>query len=154
MDDIFFMDAAYRQALKAKSKNEVPIGAVLVNNSGKIITRAYNQVEKKGTVLAHAELLTLAKAVKKMKNWRLSGTTLYVTLQPCMMCLGALYLSRIDRVVYGVESLKFGASLNLLEPNLKIYKNLGMKVECLNYVKAKDLLQLFFQKKRSLVHDQ
>jgi tRNA(adenine34) deaminase len=154
MNDIFFMDAAYRQALKAKSHHEVPIGAVLVNNSGDIIARAYNQVEKKGSVLAHAELLVLAKAAKKMKTWRLSGATLYVTLQPCMMCLGALYLSRINRVVYGVESLKFGASLNLLEPNLKIYQNLDMKIECLNYTKSKNLLQLFFQKKRSLVHDQ
>jgi tRNA(adenine34) deaminase len=156
MNDIFFMDMAYRQAMKAYKLAEVPIGAVLIDRKGKIIAQAYNQMEKKNSQLAHAELQVLAKAVKKMKNWRLSGTTLYVTLQPCLMCLGALYLSRVSRVVYGVQSLKFGVTLNLTELKTEksvaaIYNNLNTKLECLNYVKSKELLQLFFKKKRSIL---
>src|SRR3990167_10795132 len=106
------MNCAYQQALKANKIDEVPIGAILVDATGKIVAVGYNQIEKKGSQLAHAEMQVLAKAAKKMKNWRLSELTLYVTLQPCLMCLGALYLSRVSRVVYGVTSLKFGVSLD------------------------------------------
>jgi tRNA(adenine34) deaminase len=152
--DIFFMDVAYRQAMKAFDHNEVPIGAILVDAHGKIVAQAYNQMEKKSSQLAHAEMQVLAKSAKKMNNWRLSGTTMYVTVQPCLMCLGALYLSRVSRVVYGIESQKFGVTLNLKDVHLDlsqsgIYKNLNMIIECLNYEKSKELLQLFFKKKRS-----
>ena len=142
------MKAAYAQAVKAYNIDEVPIGAVLVNASGKIIARAYNQMEKKQSQLAHSELQVLAKSAKKMKNWRLSGTTLYVSVQPCLMCLGAVYLSRVSRIVYGVPSPKFGFTMNN-QCEAGIYKNLDTKIECLNYEKSKDLLQLFFKKKRS-----
>lgn len=142
------MKAAYRQAVKAYNIDEVPIGAVLVNGQGEIIARAYNQMEKKQSQLAHAEMLVLAKSAKKMKNWRLSGTTLYVSVQPCLMCLGALYLSRVSRVVYGVPSSKFGFDMNN-QCEAGIYKNLDTKVECLPYEKSKELLQIFFKKKRS-----
>ncbi len=148
MKDLFFMKAAYRQAVKAYNIDEVPIGAVLVNGQGEIIARAYNQMEKKQSQLAHAEMLVLAKSAKKMKNWRLSGTTLYVSVQPCLMCLGALYLSRVSRVVYGVPSPKFGFDMNN-QCEVGIYKNLDTKVECLPYEKSKELLQIFFKKKRS-----
>lgn len=148
------MHAAYRQAVKAYNIDEVPIGAVLVDAQGKIIARGYNQMEKKMSQLAHAELQVLAKSVKKMKNWRLSGTTLYVSVQPCLMCLGALYLSRVSRVVYGVPSPKFGAEIAQELLQTGIYKNLDTQVQCLNYEKSKKLLQLFFKKKRSLVHDE
>lgn len=152
------MDAAYRQALKSYKIDEVPIGAILVDATGKIVARGYNQIEKQGSQLAHAEMQVLAKAAKKMKNWRLSELTLYVTLQPCLMCLGALYLSRVPRVVYGIHSPKFGVTVEqITNPesfNVGIYQQLNMKTECLNYQKSKDLLQLFFQKKRSLVHDE
>lgn len=154
MNDNVFMKYAYQQALKAYKIDEVPIGAILVDHSGKIIAQGYNQIEKKGSQLAHAEIQVLAKAAKKMKNWRLSALTLYVTVQPCLMCLGALYLSRVSRVVYGVPSPKFGASLDLIAPSMGIYQNLDMKVECLNYLKSKDLLQLFFKRKRSLGSDE
>lgn len=154
MDDSFFMSLAYRQAKKAFSIDEVPIGAVLVDKHGRVIAQAYNQMEKKHTQLAHAEMQTLAKAGKKMKNWRLSGATLYVTVQPCLMCLGALYLSRVSRVVYGVQSPKFGASLNMTHQDLGIYKNLDMKIEYAASSKSKELLQVFFRKKRSIVHDE
>lgn len=148
------MKAAYDQARHAYKLHEVPIGAVLVDKQGKIIARGYNQIEKKGTQLAHAEMQVLAKAAKKRKNWRLSGLTLYVSVQPCLMCLGALYLSRISRIVYGIESPKFGVSLHLIQSTSGIYKNLDMQFVCINYQKSKELLQLFFQKKRSLMYDE
>jgi tRNA(adenine34) deaminase len=149
MDDNFFMKIAHRQAMKAYSIDEVPIGAVLVDQQGQIIAQAYNQMEKKQSQLAHAEVLVFAKAVKKMKNWRLSKTTLYVSVQPCLMCLGALYLSRVSRVVYGVPSLKFGVSVTIDQCSSGIYKNLDTKIEYFKFEPSKELLQLFFKKKRS-----
>ncbi len=152
-NDLFFMDLAYKQARKAFALNEVPIGAVLVDKAGVVLARGYNQVEKKHTQLAHAEISVLGKAVKKNMNWRLSGTTIYVTVQPCLMCLGALYLSRVSRVVYGIPSTKFGIPLDQ-GIELGIYKNLDTTIECMNYEKSKEILQLFFQKKRSMKRDQ
>ncbi len=143
------MNIAYSQAMKAFDIDEVPIGAALVDAQGKVIAKSYNQMEKKQSQLAHAELQVLAKSAKKMKNWRLAGTTLYVTVQPCLMCLGALYLSRVSRIVYGVSSPKFGASIDNFLNESGIYKNLETKIECLNYEKSKELLQAFFKKKRS-----
>ncbi len=142
------MDMAYEQARKAFALQEVPIGAVLVGKNGVVIARGYNQVEKKQTQLAHAEILVLAKASRKNKNWRLSGTTIYVTVQPCLMCLGALYLARVSRVVYGVSSTKFGIPLDR-GVEIGIYKNLDTTIECMNYERSKEILQMFFKKKRS-----
>ena len=149
MDDLFFMHLAYQQASKAYDHDEVPVGAVLVDVDGKIIARAFNQVEKKKMQLAHAEMILLAKACKKMNSWRLSGLTLYVTVQPCMMCLGALYLSRVSRVVFGVESVKFGMSAQANG----IYKNLKMKIEHLPHPASQKLLSSFFKQKRKVVYE-
>ena len=147
--DLFFMDMAYKQACKAFAENEVPIGAIIVDRDGVVLARGYNQVEKKQTQLAHAEISALAKATKASKSWRLSGATIYVTVQPCLMCLGALYLSRLSRVVYGIQSTKFGIPLDQ-GIEIGIYKNLDTTIECMNYEKSKEILQLFFKKKRSL----
>lgn len=151
--DQYFMDKAVDQAFKAFDKEEVPIGAVLVDAQGVIIARGYNQMEKKESQLAHAEMVVLQKALKKIKNWRLLDTTLYVTVQPCMMCLGALYLSRVSRVVYGAISPKFGMSFDTAL-SCGIYKNLSMKLEYMEDKKAQEMLRLFFKKKRSMMHVQ
>ena len=147
------MQLAYEQALKAYKQQEVPIGAILVDKQGVVIARGYNQVEKKQSPLVHAEMNVLNKGVKLLDSWRLSGMTLYVTMQPCLMCLGALYLSRISRVVYGTPSYKFGISLQRQEMT-GIYKNLDTRLECMNDKKSKEILQLFFREKRSLKRDQ
>lgn len=149
--DQYFMDLAVKQAEKALLENEVPIGAVLVDAEQNVIARGYNQVETKFTQIAHAEMQALQKASKKLQSWRLLDVTLYVTVQPCMMCLGALYLSRVPRVVYGAESSKYGLSLDKAI-TCGIYKNLSMKLEYMEYKKAKDILRAFFQKKRSRMH--
>jgi tRNA(adenine34) deaminase len=91
------------------ARGEVPVGAVVVDEHGVIIGRGYNLMESKGTQQAHAELRALAAAAKKRGGWRLDGCTLYVTLEPCAMCLGCALLSRVSTIVYGASSPQFGA---------------------------------------------
>ncbi len=143
----FFMEAAFQEALKAYKKDEVPIGAILVDKNSKIIARGYNQVEKHITQIDHAEMLVLKKAAKKIGDWRLEGMTLYVTVQPCMMCLGAIYLSRVSKIVYGVISPKYGFEVDIKKIG-GIYENLHTTLHHIDYIPAKKLLQRFFEKKR------
>jgi tRNA(adenine34) deaminase len=108
------MRAALREAAGAASKGEVPVGAVVVHD-GQIIAHGSNEVEGKHDATAHAELLALRKAAKKLGRWRLKGCTLYVTLEPCAMCAGALVQSRIDRLVFACRDPKFGACGSILD---------------------------------------
>lgn len=94
-----FMQIALEQAQKGYKKGEVPIGAVLVKN-GKIISKAYNKREKKQNALLHAEIVCIEKACKKLHSWRLEGCQMFVTLEPCPMCAGAIVNARLDSVVY------------------------------------------------------
>lgn len=147
--DIFGMNFAIAQAQKSFEENEVPIGAVIVDKHGKIIAQAYNQVEKKKTQLAHAELQVLAKASKKMKQWRLNDLTIYVTLQPCVMCMGALILSRIGRIVYGAKSPLFGCNLDKLDW-FGIYKDSLPIIDFQERIESIHLLKEFFIKQRRI----
>ena len=115
--DAKYMKEAIRQAKKAYAIGEVPIGCVIVRD-GKIISRGYNRRTIDKNTLAHAELGAIKKASKKLDDWRLEGCTMYVTLEPCQMCAGALVQSRIDEVVIGSMNPKAGCAgsvLNLLE---------------------------------------
>lgn len=115
--DELFMKAAIEEAKKAEAIGEVPIGAVIVKD-GEIISTAYNLRETEQRAIAHAELLAIDDACQKLGTWRLSDTTLYVTLEPCPMCAGAIVLSRVDRVVYGAKDPKGGCAgtlMNLLQ---------------------------------------
>ena len=112
-----YMKEAIRQAKKARALEEVPIGCVIVRE-GKIIARGYNRRNTDKNTLSHAELNAIRKASKKLGDWRLEGCTMYVTLEPCQMCAGALVQSRIDEVVIGSMNPKAGCAgsvLNLLE---------------------------------------
>lgn len=112
-----FMAAAIEQAKIALEKKEVPIGAVIVKD-GEIIAAAHNLRETKQNAIAHAEVLAINQACEKLGTWRLEGATLYVTLEPCPMCAGALIMSRVERVVYGAKDPKGGCAgtfMNLLE---------------------------------------
>ena len=112
-----FMKEAIRQAKKARALEEVPIGCVIVSD-GKIIARGYNRRNTDKNTLSHAELNAIRKASKKLGDWRLEGCTMYVTLEPCQMCAGALVQSRIDEVVIGSMNPKAGCAgsvLNLLQ---------------------------------------
>ncbi|PFA94221.1 nucleoside deaminase [Priestia megaterium] len=111
------MRLAIDEALKAKDKLEVPIGAIIVQND-EVIASAYNLRETEQRSVAHAELLAIDEACKKLGTWRLENATLYVTLEPCPMCAGAIVLSRVKRVVFGAYDPKGGCAgtlLNLLE---------------------------------------
>lgn len=107
--DIRFMKEALAEAKKALAKEEVPVGAVLVWE-GKVIARGHNQVELLQDATAHAEMLCLTSGASVLENWRLAGTTLYCTLEPCPMCAGAILASRVERLVWGAPDLRLGAN--------------------------------------------
>lgn len=102
------MSLALKMAQKAKNKDEVPVGAVIVSD-GKVIAKSCNARELTKDPVGHAEIIAIRKAAKKLGGWRLSGCTLYVTLEPCPMCAGAIINSRIDKVVFGAYDPKAGA---------------------------------------------
>ena len=140
-----YMKEALKEAKKAYDIEEVPVGAVIVKN-GKIIARAYNQKETKGDTTKHAEILAIQKASKKTGDWRLEGCTMYVTLEPCSMCAGALIQSRINSICIGTPDEKTGACgsvLNLLEDykfnHIVQVKKYILKEEC------KEIMQDFFK---------
>jgi tRNA(adenine34) deaminase len=115
--DEYFMKEAIEEAKKAEELDEVPIGAVIVSQ-GKVIARAHNLRESEQNAVAHAELLAIDQACREVGSWRLENTTLYVTLEPCPMCSGAIILSRVKRVVYGASDPKGGCAgtlMNLLQ---------------------------------------
>ena len=112
-DEKFMMDAI-KQAKKAADIDEVPIGCVIVYE-GKVIARGYNKRNIQGCTLAHAELIAIRKASKKLKDWRLEGCTMYVTLEPCQMCAGAIVQARISRVVIGAMNSKAGCAGSILD---------------------------------------
>jgi len=146
--DEHFMEEALRQARKAAAKGEVPVGAVLVVN-GAVLTKAHNQVEELKDATAHAEMLVVTAAAGEIGDWRLNEATVYVTKEPCPMCAGAIVLSRVKRVVYGVSDPKGGAAGGAL--NLLQFEGLNHKCEIRSGVKAeecRDLLRDFVQKQR------
>lgn len=135
MEEIY-MSEAIEQAKKALRKGEVPVGAVIVKDS-KIIARAHNKRETKKDTTCHAEILAIKKACKKIKDWRLNGCTIYVTLEPCSMCMGAIKQARMDKVVYGTKNTK-EVDLPLVITNSDVQEK-----ECSR------LLKLFFKKMRN-----
>ena len=109
MTDEDFMRLAIREAEKAYALEEVPIGAVLVDEQGQVVSSGHNMREVWHDATAHAELIAIREACRTLGRWRLTGLTLYVTIEPCPMCAGAIVMSRVDRVVYGSTDAKAGA---------------------------------------------
>ena len=114
--DEIFMEEAIKLALLAAERDEVPVGAVAVRG-GKIIASAYNTREESKCATHHAEILAIERACAALGGWRLPGVTLYVTMEPCVMCAGAIINSRIERVVYGAKDHRFGAFGSALDIN-------------------------------------
>lgn len=108
-DDAYYMRLALEQARLAEAAGEVPVGAVVVNGSGVVEARSFNQVEMLADASAHAELLGLRQAAGRRRNWRLLDATLYCTLEPCAICLSSIYAFRVKRVVYAAPDLRLGA---------------------------------------------
>lgn len=115
-NDEIFMEEAIRLALIAAQRDEVPVGAVAVRD-GRIIASAYNTREESRCATHHAEILAIEEACRTLGGWRLPGVTLYVTMEPCVMCAGAIINSRIERVVYGARDHRFGAFGSALDVN-------------------------------------
>ena len=143
-----FMRLAIAEAKKAAAADEVPIGAVVVKD-GKVIARAHNEKEKRNCAIYHAEILAICRAAKKVGNWWLEGCTLYVTLEPCAMCAGAIVNSRLDRVVYGAKDTRFGflGSLASLPKDYPLNHSFSVEAGVLQEECA-TLLTEFFRKKR------
>ena len=143
-----FMQAAIESAKIAEENGDVPIGAIVVFEN-RIIAKGYNQREQLNDPTAHAEIIALTAAAAAMENWRLCGCTMYVTLEPCSMCAGALVLGRLDRLVYGCDDPKAGACGSLY--NIVTDDRLNHQLEVTSGVLADECsrqLQEFFTRRR------
>jgi tRNA(adenine34) deaminase len=146
--DTEFMQIAIKEAQIAEENGDVPIGAIIVYDN-QIIGRAYNQREQLQDPTAHAEIIALTQAAAFLESWRLIGCTMYVTLEPCTMCAGALVLARIDRLVYGCDDPKTGAIRSLY--NIVTDERLNHIIDVTSGVLAEEcsgLLQKFFRRRR------
>ncbi len=143
-----YMQFAIEEAKKAYSLNEVPIGAVIVHN-GKIIGKGFNLVEMRKSSLYHAELIAIKKAQKYLKDWRLYECTLYVTVEPCLMCTGAIINSRIKKVIFALTEEKFGAIISRIKiENFKFNHKFDFEIDPEFSDEVKFLMQNFFKNKR------
>jgi tRNA(adenine34) deaminase len=144
-----FMRTAIDAARIAEENGDVPIGAVIVHENN-IIAKAYNQREQLQDPTAHAEIIALTQAAAALENWHLNGCTMYVTLEPCPMCAGALVLARMDRLVYGCDDPKTGACKSLY--NIVTDGRLNHRLEVTTGVlqeQCREQLQEFFAKRRT-----
>ena len=149
VDDERLMRVAIAQAQIAEENGDVPIGAVIVHQN-QIIAKAYNQREQLQDPTAHAEIIALTQAAAALENWHLGGCTMYVTLEPCPMCAGALVLARIDKLVYGCDDPKTGAVKSLY--NIVQDNRLNHRIEVTSGVLADECsqqLQEFFKRRRT-----
>lgn len=140
MNDIYYMKKALEQAKKAYDLNEVPIGSIIVKDN-KIISTSYNRKEIDNIATYHAEIIAINKACKHLGTWHLEGCTLYTTVEPCLMCTGAILQSRISKVVYGTNNTAFGYLSKLEKTKIEIIPNI-LKEDCIN------ILSNFFREQR------
>ena len=148
-DDSHGMRLALAEAERAYALGEVPIGAVILNDAGELIASGYNLRETEHDATAHAELIAIRRACQKLGRWRLTGLTLYVTIEPCPMCAGAIVMSRISRVVYGSTDAKAGACESLF--NITGNPALNHQPEMLAGVLAdecSEIIKRFFRERR------
>lgn len=148
MNDLKYMEICLKLARKAAAKGEVPVGAIVVRNQ-KIVGLAHNQKERLQNPTSHAEIIAIQRASRKLKNWRLTDCTLYVNLEPCPMCAGAIVQSRIQKVVFGCRDPKSGAVSSLY--TLTQDPRLNHRAETLEGVLADEssqLLSSFFKSRR------
>jgi len=147
MNDIYYMKRALELAEEAFDKGEIPVGAVVVR-SGEIVGEGYNLRESKKNALLHAEVIAIEKACAAVGGWRLSDCTLYVTLEPCPMCAGAMINSRIKRVVFGAKDAAAGCCGSLINFNSYPFNHAFEIQSGLCADESAELLRRFFNKKR------
>ena len=125
-NDEYYMNLAYKEALKAYKIDEIPVGAIIVDNSGKIIGKGYNKKEKKNNAIYHAEVDAIMKATKKINNWRLNNCCIYITLYPCNLCLEVIKASKIERIIYASDqniSQKRDEDIKIMKLDNKVIEN-------------------------------
>lgn len=153
MDDTFFMREALKEAQKAYEEDEVPIGAVAVFKN-QIIGRGHNQTERLQDPTAHAEMLAITAAANALNSWRLKDVEVYATVEPCVMCAGALVLARVKRIIFAARDEKFGGCGSVL--NVANEEQLNHQIEVTEGVlkeQSTSLLKSFFEKKRKKQHN-
>lgn len=148
MEHNYFMSLALKEAEKALKKGEVPIGCVIVHDD-RIIGRGHNLRETKNDPTLHAEIVAIKKASKKLSSWRLTNSTVYVTVEPCIMCMGAMILARVKRIVFGCYDKKSGACGSLYD--ISKDKRLNHRIDVISGVMKKEcreMIQGFFLRLR------
>lgn len=136
-----FMKIAFLEAKKSLLNEDIPVGALIIKD-GKIISKAHNEKELRKDATKHAEILAIERACKKLKTWHLDDCVLMTTMEPCLMCSGAIIQSRIKKIIYGVDNEKFGYSKLLIDK---------YKVECIKYENNEQIIELlknFFKQRR------
>ncbi len=148
-DDIHYMRLAIQEAKNAALNNEVPVGAVVIDSHGDLIATGFNKTISNNDPTAHAEIIALRKACTAKTNYRLPGASLYVTLEPCVMCIGAIMHARISRVVYGAQDPKTGACESVLAiPSIKELNHQTRLHSGVMADQCSELLRKFFAEKR------
>jgi tRNA(adenine34) deaminase len=149
-DHNYYLGLALQEARKAFLKNEVPIGAVVVDKEGRVVARGFNQTAAKGDPTFHAEILAIKKAAKKINDWRLEDMSVYVTVEPCLMCLGAILLGRVKEVHFILDDPTFGSFRSILgqNGNKGAYKNTKFFQHSEQGVEARALMKEFFDRLR------
>ncbi len=150
MDDKYYMDLAINEAKKAENIDEVPVGAVIVDTNDTVIGYGYNCPISSNDPTSHAEINAMRMAARASKNYRLTDTTLYVTIEPCIMCMGAIIHARIRRVVFGAKDPKWGAAESLY--SMADDKRLNHQPEIVSGIyedETKRIIKQFFMNKRS-----
>ncbi len=149
MNDEYYMMLAIREAQKAEEIDEVPVGAVIVDDAGKVIGQGFNRPISTNDPTSHAEINAMRMAADRLSNYRLTQTCLYVTIEPCIMCMGAIVHARINRVVFGASDPKWGAAVSLYE--MASDHRLNHSPEIVSGIceeETRALIKGFFRKKR------
>ena len=145
----FYMQIALSEALKAYEMGEVPVGAVVMSSGGEVLSKSHNETMRRNDPSGHAEIIALREAAKALKNYRLNKTRIYVTIEPCIMCAGALIHARVEEVIFGVSDPKGGGLETLYQLGNDARLNHHLKVTS-GVLKAEcgEIIQRFFKEKR------
>ena len=145
----FYMQIALSEALKAYEMGEVPVGAVVMSSGGEVLSKSHNETMRRNDPSAHAEIIALREAAEVLKNYRLNKTRIYVTIEPCIMCAGALIHARVEEVIFGVSDPKGGGLVTLYQLGNDARLNHHLKVTA-GVLKTEfgEIIQRFFKEKR------